>query len=158
LSDYDEKDIEGGMKQGCAVSRVTEVQTPTILGGPDTHDPRRSRHPRSSEVQTPTILGLPGVQTPTIPRGPEESSDTRDLHDPHEFRHPRSPRFPDTGEARSFKLASPMWSFSVGYLTRQADWILLTSTVIVDMVSVMNARRCFRSLTDAHIRPAPDRR
>ena len=25
------------------------------------------------------------------------------------------------------------------------------------MISVMNARRCFRSLTDARIRPAPDR-
>jgi len=64
----------------------------------------------------------------------------------------------DSREARSFKLASRIWSFSVGYLTRQVDLILLTTTVIVDMSSVMNASRCFRSLTDAHIRPAPDRR
>jgi cellulose synthase/poly-beta-1,6-N-acetylglucosamine synthase-like glycosyltransferase len=29
---------------------------------------------------------------------------------------------------------------------------------VVNMTSVVNARRCFRSLTDAHIRQAPDRR
>jgi hypothetical protein len=43
-------------------------------------------------------------------------------------------------------------------LTRQLDLILLPITVIVDTIAVVNARRCFRSLTDAHVRPAPDRR
>ena len=46
----------------------------------------------------------------------------------------------------------------MGYLTSQVELILLSTTVFVDMVSIVNARRCFRSLTDAHIRPAPDRR
>jgi hypothetical protein len=48
--------------------------------------------------------------------------------------------------------------FSVGCLTRQDDLALLSITVIADMISAANARRCFRSLTDAYIRPAPDRR
>ena len=64
----------------------------------------------------------------------------------------------DPRETRRIKAAPIMWSFSIGNLTRQVDLILLTSTVVVNMVSVMNACRCFRSLTDAHIRPAPDRR
>jgi len=76
-----------------------------------------------------------------------EPSGGPDTHDP------RDPR-----ETRRIEIAPRGWSFSVGNLTRQVDVILLTSTVIVDMISVMNARRCFRSLTDAHIRPAPDRR
>jgi hypothetical protein len=80
------------------------------------------------------------VQTPRGPRGP-------DTHDP------RDPR-----ETRRIEIVPRGWSFSIRCLTRQVDLILLTSTVIVDMISVMNARRCFRSVTDAHIRPAPDRR
>jgi hypothetical protein len=104
---------------------------------------------RSSGVQTP------GVQTPG---SSEEFRHPRSPAEFREFRHPRSPRSPDPGEAGCLKLASPMWSFSIGCLTRHVDWILLISTVSVDMISVMNARRCFRSVTDAHIRPAPDRR
>ena len=46
----------------------------------------------------------------------------------------------------------------MGYLTPPVDLILLSTTVFVDMICIVNARRCFRSLTDAHIRPAPDRR
>jgi hypothetical protein len=79
------------------------VQTPEFRSS-DTRDPpgvHEFRHPRS-----PTI--------PTVPRSPERSSD-------REFRHPRSPRSLDPGEAGSFKLASPMWAFSVAYLTRQVD-------------------------------------
>jgi len=49
-------------------------------------------------------------------------------------------------------------SFFAGYLTRHDDLVLLSITVIVDMISAVTARRCFRSLTDAYIRPAPDRR
>ena len=42
----------------------------------------------------------------------------------------------------------------MGYLTPQVDVILLYTTVFADMISIVNARRCFRSLADAHIRPA----
>ena len=59
-------------------------------------------------------------------------------------------------ETRRFKPARGR-SFSVGHLTRQDDLILLSITVIADTFSTVNARRCFRSLTDAYIRPAPDR-
>ena len=61
-------------------------------------------------------------------------------------------------ETRRIKVAPRARSFFVGYLTPPVDLILLSTTVFVDMISIVNARRCFRSLTDAHIRPAPDRR
>ena len=47
--------------------------------------------------------------------------------------------------------------FSVGYLTRPDDLILLSISAIANMTSAGNARRCFRILTDAHLRPGlPD--
>ncbi len=46
----------------------------------------------------------------------------------------------------------------VRYLTRRGNLVLLSITVLVNTYSVANAGRCFRSLIDAHIRPAPDRR
>src|ERR1017187_9529281 len=61
-------------------------------------------------------------------------------------------------EATRFKPAPRGRSFSVGYLTWADDLILLSITVIVDMVSTVSAPRCFRSLTDAYLRPGPDRR
>ena len=48
--------------------------------------------------------------------------------------------------------------FSVRYLTRQDDLALLSITVIADTISAANARRYVRSLIDAHVCPAPDRR
>jgi hypothetical protein len=93
-----------------------------------------------SGVQTPMVLVIPEGSRVQTPKG----SDTHD---------PREPR-----ETRRIKVARRGWSFSIRCLTWQVDLILLTSTVSVDMISVMNARRCFRSLTDAHIRPAPHRR
>jgi hypothetical protein len=56
------------------------------------------------------------------------------------------------------KVAPRVWPFSVRYLTWRVDLVLLSITVIVDTIAVVTARRCFKSLTDAHIRPAPDRR
>ncbi len=61
-------------------------------------------------------------------------------------------------EATRFKPAPRGRSFSVGYLTWADDLILLSTTVIADTLSTVNARRCFRSLTDAYIPAAPDRR
>ena len=58
------------------------------------------------------------------------------------------PGFSDTHvprEATRFKPAPRGRSFSVGYLTWVDDLILLSITVIVDMVSTVNAPRCFRS-------------
>jgi hypothetical protein len=162
--------------------RSSGVQTPGVQTPGSSEEFRHPRspefrHPRSpgssGGVQTPAIprefrssdtRDPPGVQTPAIPRGVQTPAIPREFRHPRspaefrEFRHPRSPRSPDPGEAGCLKLASPMWSFSIGCLTRHVDWILLISTVSVDMISVMNARRCFRSVTDAHIRPAPDRR
>jgi hypothetical protein len=74
---------------------------------------------------------------------------------------PEDSRISDTNvprETMRFRVAQRGRSFSVEYLTRQHDLVLLSITVIVDMISAVNARRCFRSLTDAYIRPAPDRR
>jgi hypothetical protein len=95
-------------------------------GGSDTHDPHDPRETR--RIKVAPRMGFQTSTIPTIPGG----SDTHDPHDPR--------------ETRRIKVAPRMWSFSVGYLTRQVDLILLTSTVIVDMISVMKARRCFRSL------------
>ena len=69
------------------------------------------------------------------------------------FQTPMLPR-----EATRFKPAPRGRSFSVGYLTWADDLILLSITVIVDMISTVSAPRCFRSLTDAYLRPGPDRR
>ena len=62
------------------------------------------------------------------------------------------------GEATRFKPAPRGRSFSVGYLTWADDLILLSITVIADIISTVSAPRCFRSLTDAYLRPGPDRR
>jgi len=61
-------------------------------------------------------------------------------------------------EATRFKPAPRGRSFSVGHLTWADDLILLSITVIADMVSTVSAPRCFRSLTDAYLRLGPDRR
>jgi hypothetical protein len=75
---------------------------------------------------------------------------------PQGFQTPHDPR--DPRETRRIKVAPRWWSFSMRYLTRQVDVALLSITVIVDTIMVVNGRRCFRSLTDAHIHQAPDRR
>jgi hypothetical protein len=110
---------------------------PALQRGPDTEvqTPKRSQ-----EVQTPMILVIPGGPDTHDPRGP-------DTHDP------RDPR-----ETRRIEIAPRGWSFSVAYSTRKSDLILVSITVVVDMTKAANARRCFRSVSDAHIRQGPDRR
>jgi hypothetical protein len=59
---------------------------------------------------------------------------------------PCRPELSDTDvprEIRRFNVAPRGWSFSEGYLTRQDDLILLSITVIADMISAGNAHRCF---------------
>ncbi len=57
-------------------------------------------------------------------------------------------------EATRLKPAPRGRSSSVGYLTLADDLILLSITVIADMVSTVSAPRCFRSLTDSSSRRA----
>jgi hypothetical protein len=144
---------------------------------PEFRHPREFRLPRDPEfglpgVQTPEFRH-PGVQTPefTRPRSPRspdrgeaggiQTPRNSDTHDPRGIQTPgnsvtHDPR--DPRETRRIKVATHGWSFSIRFLTRRVDLVLLSITVIADMVSFVNARRCLRSLTDAHIRPAPDRR
>ncbi len=58
---------------------------------------------------------------------------------------------PERSEARA------VGAFFVRYCTA-GQFDTFVHYCIVDTHSVANARRCFRSLIDAHIRPAPDRR
>jgi hypothetical protein len=144
---------------------------------PEFRHPREFRLPRDPEfglpgVQTPEFRH-PGVQTPefTRPRSPRspdrgeaggiQTPRNSDTHDPRGIQTPSNsvthdPR--DPRETRRIKVATHGWSFSIRFLTRRVDLVLLSITVIADMVSFVNARRCRRSLTDAHIRPAPGRR
>ncbi len=67
------------------------------------------------------------------------------------FQTPMFPGLSDTHvprEATRFKPAPRGRSFSVGYLTWADDLILLSITVIADMLSTVSAPHCFRSLTD----------
>ncbi len=127
-------------------ARRTRVRS---VGAPNRRTSMRRlvRPSRRKAVATGALLargfGRPGFRTPMIPMY-RRVSDTHDPHVPY--------------ETRRIKVAPRARSFFVGYLTPQVDLILLSTNVTMDTISVVDARRCFRSLTDAHIRPAPDRR
>jgi hypothetical protein len=60
------------------------------------------------------------------------------------------------GKMRNCNAAPRERSFSVGYLTKQDNLVLLSITVIVDIKSAANARLFVRNIIDAHVRTAPD--
>ena len=145
--------------------------TPGCRGFADTHLLRGSQTPIYSGVcrvcrhpSTPGFADTQGLQTPI------DSGVCRVC------RHPSTPGFADTHLLRGLQTnvdvrrhasdsgrperqrASATGSFSCGCLTRPDDLVLLSITVIVDTSSAANARRCFRSVADACLRPGPDRR
>ena len=113
--------------------------------------------PRFSDTQEHSRTPKIHKDSQKIPRHPG-FLDTQDFQ--KIFRHP--PIFRSTNPARAMWLqpgsCNQSFFFFRGYLTRRDDLVLLSITVIVDTISSRNARRCFRSFTDAYIRPGPDRR
>jgi hypothetical protein len=81
-----------------------------------------------------------GFQTPGS-RHPRSERGVPDTRDPRGFQTPAIPR--DPSETRTINAAPRALSFSVGYLTRQLDLILLSITVIVGMIA--EQRTCIAS-------------
>jgi hypothetical protein len=142
-------------------SDVKESRASTTLSASQpAGDGNRPGHPGRLPAPGPgKEVTLPPPRPLRTARGIQESRHPRTRRNPgiqKESRHPRTRRNP--GESRHPRSSAPARSFSVGYLTWQDDLVLLSITVVVDTISAVNARRCFRTLADAYVLPPPDRR
>jgi hypothetical protein len=130
------------------VMGLWDSRHPGTPGTPDTHTPG---------LQTPT-LRTADTHTPGLP------ADCRHPHSgtPRDSRHPLCARrklgAPTLRASRSNSSnRAARWRRSVEHLTESGYSVTLYLTVNVDIISVTTPRCCHWSLTDAYLRPPPDR-